>query len=220
MTNIMSCGCDTTQKYDIVAVPDWNPVHIYGPNEMAKVNGVIYSSKGHFQNMIQGVFPGMAPIFGHIEFNLGQSPPNDKFWNTIPFNECFNSLTCTIALPPAAPTPASPQISDATAIATNNTQNVLPVNSLFGTISEGIAQTLAPGPVTENIEDEEEEGEYHTMPDGSQMKGSMYEAHILPNLPTFHLPNAIKDFHMEDIDTKHIIIGLAGALTLILLFKK
>ena len=232
MTNIMSCGCDTSQKYDIVAIPEWNPIHIYGPNETVKVNGVIYSSKGNFQHFINGVFPGMPQMPGHMEFNIGQNPViidngltrdiNTKFWNTIPFTECFNSLTCTVALPSAAPAPAPSQILEASSTANTNLQNVLPAPNSVSDIN--LTDSLAPGPVTENIdnfyddeEDDDDGGNFHTMPDGSKMKGSMFEAHILPNLPNIDL---LTNFKLEDIDTKHIIIGLAGALTLILLFKK
>jgi hypothetical protein len=215
----MSCGCDTTQKYDIVAIPEWNAVHIYGPNETVKVNGVIYTSKGTFQHMINNVFPGMMPIPGHMEFNIGQNPVimdygltrdvNTKFWNTIPFSECFNSMTCTVALPAAPPAPAPPQIIEAQAIANTNLQNVIPDPIIT---NPNISDTLTPpGPISETIDNfynDEDDDDDAPPVDTSSM-------YLKPSMEM-----TMPDLNMGNIDTKHIIIGLAGVLTLILLFKK
>lgn len=219
MTNIMSCGCDTSQKYDIVAIPEWNAIRIYGPNETVKVNGVIYTSKGTFQHMMNNVFPGMPQLPGHMEFNIGQNPVimdygltrdvNTKFWNTIPFSECFNSMTCTVALPAAPPAPAPPQIIEAQAIANTNLQNVIPDPIIT---NPDISDTLSPpGPITENIDnfynDEDDDDDTPPLVDTSSM-------YLKPSMEM-----TMPDLNMGDIDTKHIIIGLAGVLTLVLLFK-
>jgi hypothetical protein len=257
-----SCGCDTTQKWDLVSVPEWNTTHIYGVGEVAKYNSSLFVSKGSnevatiqaFTEMrpmpsFNGLFGGLPPQIPHTEVrevktgsaNLGIVPEvdielmktvNSVHWERVPENQCFDSFKCTPPPPPqplATPAPISSEIQSPLHLATGDSQNVIPASAPSQIDPSTSSSLLTPGPTTENMDDydsdEDEEGPSHSMPDGSTMKGTLFQAHIAGKVQGIadsinNLQHNWQNFELQDIETKHYILAIATVLTGILLFKK
>lgn len=204
------CGCDTTRPYNFATTPDWDANRLYDNNVAVKVDNVIYKSMHSpvHTTMVPGppVF-GVTPLIPQTTTNMGQRPPNPVFWSPVPFDNCFDTSRCAppapTSAPPVEPPPMS-SIENAAAIGnTNPGQYIIP--------------PPAQAPITDTTT--------ITAPPGT---GSPYDPDEMPPPPTPLIPNfnfpRIPYLHelprLDEIDSKHIIIGMAGVLTLILLFKK
>lgn len=201
------CGCDTTRPYNFATVPDWDANRLYNDNDAAKMDGVIYKARGAHTVMdnIPGPF-GPVPI-PRVVLNIGQRPPHPNAWNPVPFENCFDTSRCA---PPAPTSP--PPVEPA------------PMNSIekaSATSNPNPGQYVIPPPAPAPITD----ATTITPPPGT---GSPYDPDMMPPPPTPMLPNFnfpvipnLADLpRLDEIESKHIIIGMAGVLTIILLFKK
>lgn len=205
------CGCDTTRPYNFATVPDWDANRPYNDNDTVKSDNVVYKARGTRTEMIsQPAQNGMPPGFSfpmmmpRTFVNMGQRPPNPDFWNAVPFDKCFDTSRCAppapTSPPPVEPPPMA-SIEKASAQADVPGQYVLPEPAPTPYTD---TTSIAPPPGTVPYAPYEPYDDVVPLPD-------------TPMLPNFSLPKLPE---LPEIETKHMILGVAGVLTLILLFKK
>jgi hypothetical protein len=151
-----------------------------------------------FENVI------FKSIHSQVTSNMGQRPPNPVFWNAVPFENCFDTSRC------APPAPTSPPPVEPPPM------NSIEKASATGNPNPGqyIIPPPTPAPYTDTTT--------ITAPPGT---GSPYDPDEMPPpptpmLPNLNLPKLPELPRLDEIETKHVILGMAGVLTLILLFKK
>ena len=126
---------------------------------------------------------------GPFRFNLGMQPPNGEFWD--PVTDCYDGSL--IQCQQAIITPPPPPIHEPPPV---------PLNPPVGFTEPPIVEPPPPPPMTEA---EREAAEIAALPK--------------PLIP-IPVPSMAQIQEMfEDLDTKHMIIGMAGILTVILLIK-
>ena len=202
----MSCGCDSS-KLNSANVPLWINSQIYNTGEHVKIGDIVFVSKTNIYaepivwTNTGGPFNMGGMTGGGIFANMGQSPPNDRFWAPVSPTDCYDATKCVIAPPAPPPPPPPPTVVTASEV-TNIVNEVIPPQ-----VPTPIYTTLIPDPEPVPAEPP------MTIPDLSTLVPSFN----IPSLSSLNLPE-LPDF--ANLDTKHIIIGIAGVLTMVLLFKK
>jgi hypothetical protein len=200
------CGCDTNKPYNFATVAEWDANRMYNDNEEVKMEGVIYKARGtRIENQTQPGFMIPMPMIRHF-INIGQPPPNPDYWVPVPFENCYDTSRCAPPQPTSPPLEAPPPsalIVQPDSMAGAH-QSIIPNPPVTPYVD---STTLMPsGPISEYDSDEDE---------NSPPAQPINPAFNLPQLP--QLPSIPK---LENIETKHMILGMAGVLTLMLLFKK
>lgn len=188
----VSCTSSSNPSYDIATVNEWNGFTVYHNGEVVKMGGTVYIAKTTMTVGVSGF--GFTPQF---LLNIGYQPPNPSFFEAVPASSCYNSQNCTVLESTPAPTAVEPTVISTTQMATGESSEVFPT-----TPPENVV--IHNGGVGGSTYFDEED----TAPPPPPFMAS------LPSLSSLELPD------LPEIETKHLILGLAGVLTLILVFKR
>ena len=212
----MNCACEKNVMATIDAsnAEEWTAERNYPAESVITYNGRVY--KSFPENHI--VYFAYTPPKTVTGANFG-TPPPAHVWQDVTIYCYDNTKPMCLPLPPPIPHTNSTTIS--------NTLNINDIyQGIFPTIPILDTVTLEPPMKIDNkipYDNSNIDDDYSYDGDDDSMNGdlkpgssamtpdAMYEDHIKPYLP--EIPN------FEDIETKHIILGLAGVLVVILLVK-
>lgn len=203
----MSCGCDST-KTNIAGLPEWDAATTYTLDQRVRYRSRLFIAQPLRIEMVampgwQSPFPGLpAPQTAQVQANIGRAPlidfglfvnVNDAYWRED--TNCYDG--------------SATQCQQTILTSPNPVEVVNPAAGIVSSTNQPIGFTeppiIQPPPPPALTSDELEEKRIAELPQ--------------PAIPIPSFKDMIQNT-VGDIDSRTAIMGMAGVLALILIFKK